>query len=88
MRRESAGLCSRGRVDEEVRGCSQITRSEGGLGRRVLKEAGLRRGDATTAAKLIRRGGWEEGGSRREVAGVGRRDEKQWLERRRDADSR
>ena len=29
--------------------------------RRVWKEAGLRRGDATTAAKLVRRGGWEEG---------------------------
>ena len=56
MRRESAGLCSR-RVDEE----GQITRSEGGLGRQVCKGAGLRRGDATTAAKLIRQGGWEEG---------------------------
>ena len=75
MRRESAGLCSRQVVEE-----GQITRSEGGLGRRVCKGAGLRRGDATTAAKLVRQG--------REVAGVGRRDEKQWLERRRDADSR
>ena len=37
-----------------------IRRSEGGLGRRVCKEASLRRGDATTAAKLVRRGGWEE----------------------------
>ena len=53
---ESVGLCSR-RVDEE----GQITRSEGGLGRRVCKGAGLRRGDATTAAKLVRQGGWEEG---------------------------
>ena len=34
--------------------------SEGGLGRRVCKEAGFRRGDATTAAKLVR-GEWEEG---------------------------
>ena len=34
--------------------------SEEGLGRRVCKEAGFRRGDATTAAKLVR-GEWEEG---------------------------
>ena len=46
-------------------------RSEGGLGRRVCKEAGFRRGDATTAAKLVR-GEWEEGDRGGGVAGVGR----------------
>ena len=65
MRRGFAGLCSRP-TDEEGR----IRRSEGGLERRVCKEADMRRGDATTAAKLVR-GEWEEG-SRKGVAGVGR----------------
>ena len=55
MRRGSAGLRSRP-TDEE----GQIRRSEGGLGRRVCKEAGFRRGDTTTAAKLVR-AEWEEG---------------------------
>ena len=70
-------------MDEE----GQITRSKGGPRKEGLQGSGFsKRGCDHCEVGPPRRIG--RGGSRREVAGVGRRDEKQWLERRREADSR